>query len=170
MVEHLECDNGVRLLLTPNRSLTWRGNVRFWFALFAVSLMISTGMVLAGAWVIAPFAGLELIALAAGIYYTARACQSQEVFAVSADTFRLEQGRRTRQREWRFPRRYTRVRVELPRHAFTPAKLFLCHRDQDVALGAFLNVEDTQILLRILEGKGVPLDRRSPAPDIGFWY
>jgi len=170
MIEHLECDNGVRLLLTPNRSLSWRGNVRIWLALFAVSLLISTGMILAGAWVIAPFAGLELIAVAAGIYLTSRACQAREVLAISSDDICLEKGRQTKQWEARFPRRFTRVRVKLPRHPFTPPKLFLVHRDKDVALGPFLNVEDTQILLRILEGRGISLDRQSPAPDIGFWY
>lgn len=170
MVEHLEYDHGVRLLLTPNRSLSWQGNVRLWLALFVVSLMISTGMVMAGAWVIVPFAGLELLALATGIYLTSRACQAQEVLIISEDGLTLEKGRNTKQSEWQFPRQYTRVRVNLPRHPFAPAKLFLTHRDQKVALGPFLNVEDTQILLRILEGKGVTLDRQVRVPNVGFWY
>lgn len=170
MVEHLHCEQGTRLLLTPNRSLSWAGNLRIWMALFAVSLAISVGMALAGAWVIVPFAGLELLALAAGIYVTSRACQAQEVLVVTAESVTLEKGRRTKQREWRFPRAYTRVQVKLPRHGFTPPKLFISHRGEDVALGSFLNVEDTQILLRILEGKGVMLERQRPVSDQGLWY
>ncbi|MGM0766780.1 MAG: DUF2244 domain-containing protein [Pseudomonadota bacterium] len=170
MVEHLQCDHGVRLLLTPNRSLSWRGNVRVWLALFAVSLAISVGMVLAGAWVILPFAGLEMLALATGIYCTSRACQAREVLAITPELVTLEKGRQTKHCEWQLPRAYTRVRVDLPRHGFTPPKLFLNHRGQDVAVGGFLNVEDTQILLRILEGRGVVLDRQAPAPDMPFWY
>lgn len=170
MIEHLECDHGVRLLLTPNRSLSWKGNVRFWLALFAVSLVISIGMALAGAWVIVPFAGLELLALAIGIYVTARACQTQEVLLVTSDGITLEKGRTSKEKEWHFPGQYTRVRVRLPLHPFAPPKLFLAHREQNVALAPFLNVEDTQILLHILEGKGVTLDRQAPAPDPGFWH
>ncbi|AZT84767.1 DUF2244 domain-containing protein [Marinobacter sp. NP-4(2019)] len=170
MVEHLECNEGLRLLLTPNRSLSWRGNVQVWLALFTVSLVIATGMAVAGAWVVMPFAGLELIALAAGIYYTAQACQTREVLSIYTDSLTLEKGRRVKQAEWTLPRRYARVRVHMPRHPFTPAKLFLTYREQDISLGAFLNVEDTQILLRILEGKGVSIDRRAPESDIPFWH
>lgn len=170
MVEHLESEEGVRLLLTPNQSLSWRGNVRVWALLFTLSLIIATGMALAGAWVVMPFAGIELVALAAGIYYTARSCQLREVLSISPGNLTLERGRRTKEAEWTMPRRYARIRADMPRHPFTPPKLFLCYRGQDIPLGGFLNVEDTQILLRILEGKGVSIDRRAPEPDIGFWY
>lgn len=170
MVEHLECEKGLRLLLTPNQSLSWRGNVQVWLALFTVSLVIATGMALAGAWVVMPFAGLELIAVAAGIYYTAQACQTREILSVDTDCFTLEKGRRVKQAEWTLPRRYARVRANMPRHPFTPPKLSLTYREQIIPLGAFLNVEDTQILLRILEGKGVDIDRRAPESNIGFWY
>lgn len=170
MVEHLECDQGVRLLLTPNRSLSWQGNVRIWLALFVVSLVISMGMAIAGAWVIVPFAGLELMALAAGIYVTSRNCQVREVLMIGPGGITLEKGRTKKHSEWHFPGQYTRVRVRLPRHPFAPSKLFLTHREQSIPLGPFLNVEDTQILLRILEGKGVTLDRQTPSPNVSFWY
>ncbi|MEQ9547024.1 MAG: DUF2244 domain-containing protein [Marinobacter sp.] len=169
MIEHLECKKGLRLLLTPNQSLSWRGNVQVWLALFSVSLVIATGMALAGAWVVMPFAGLELIALAAGIYYTARACQTREILSVYPDSLTLEKGRRVKQAEWTLPRHYARVRANMPRHPFTPPKLFLSYREEHIPLGAFLNVEDTQILLRILEGKGVNIDRRAPEPNLGYW-
>ena len=77
MVERLPHPDGFRLVLTPNRSLSWHGNVRIWAALFVLSALIATGFTLMGAWVIIPFAGLELIALACGIYLTSRECQRQ---------------------------------------------------------------------------------------------
>ena len=82
MVERLPHPDGFRLVLTPNRSLSWHGNVRIWAALFVLSALIATGFTLMGAWVIIPFAGLELIALACGIYLTSRECQRQEVLSI----------------------------------------------------------------------------------------
>ena len=50
MVEQLSQREGDCFLLTPNRSMNWRGNIRIWLAAVFLSLMISTGMLLAGAW------------------------------------------------------------------------------------------------------------------------
>ncbi|MDX1800905.1 MAG: DUF2244 domain-containing protein, partial [Marinobacter sp.] len=63
MIRHGQHSDGVRLLLSPNCSLSWRDNVRIWIALCALSAIIVTGMVWAGAWLVFPFAGLELGAL-----------------------------------------------------------------------------------------------------------
>ncbi len=168
MVQHLRTDQGIRLLLTPNRSLSWPANVRIWLALCAVSLVIVTGMTLAGAWLVIPFAGLELGALAAAFYYTARQCRKQEVLSISGDTLRLEKGINRKQAEWELPRRYTRVHISHPRHSFTPPKLFLRHRDVDVSLGAFLNVEDARALLEILESQGLQMERARP--PLAYWF
>ncbi|MEI4850567.1 DUF2244 domain-containing protein, partial [Klebsiella pneumoniae] len=72
--------------------MTWKGNIRVWLAAVLLQLMISTGMVLAGAWPVLPFAGLELTALAAGFYYTSRKCQKREVLTFSPELIRLEKG------------------------------------------------------------------------------
>ena len=173
MVERLPHPDGfrlVRLLLTPNRSLSWQGNVRIWAALFIVSALIATGFSLAGAWVIIPFAGLELIALACGIYLTSRSCQRQEVLFISNDDIRLEKGRKRKQAEWTLPARYARLQVHSPPHPFTPAKLRLAHRDTEVSIGGFLNIEDTEKLIGMLEQKGLLIERKEPDPKIGLWF
>lgn len=170
MVERLPCPDGLRLVLTPNRSLSWHGNVRIWMGLFVVSAFITTGFSLAGAWVIIPFAGLELIALACGIYVTSRACQRQEVLVIGDENIRLEKGIRRKQSEWTLPRRYARLSVHAPRHPFTPARLFLSHRDTQLSLGGFLNLEDTEKLLDILEHRGLLIERKEPDADIGLWF
>ena len=48
MVERLPHPDGFRLVLTPNRSLSWHGNVRIWAALFVLSALIATGFTLMG--------------------------------------------------------------------------------------------------------------------------
>ncbi|WP_152207750.1 DUF2244 domain-containing protein [Marinobacter changyiensis] len=169
MVEQLQCDNGLRLLLTPNRSLSWRANIRIWLALCAVSLLIVIGMLWLGAWVVLPFAGLELTALGAALYYTARKCQQQEVLLISADTLHLEKGRYRKEFEWDMPKRYTRVFIDSPKHPWVPLKLTLSHRDTEVDLANFLNIDDSAKLVGLLEGQGLTVQRRRE-PYTGLWF
>ncbi|MBU2953828.1 DUF2244 domain-containing protein [Marinobacter sp. F3R08] len=170
MVERLPHPGGLRLVLTPNRSLSWHGNVRIWMGLFVLSALIATGFTLMGAWVIIPFAGLELIALACGIYLTSQACQRQEVLSIDGDDIHLEKGRKRKQQEWSLPTRYTRLQIHSPSHPFTPARLSLSHRDTEVSIGTFLNIEDTGKLIEILERKGLRIERKEPDPNIGLWF
>ncbi|MBW4934030.1 DUF2244 domain-containing protein [Marinobacter sp. F4206] len=170
MVEHLKHPEGIQLLLTPNHSLSWRGNVRIWLGLLAISAVIAGAMAVAGAWVIIPFAGLELAALAAGIYVTSRACQRREVLTIDDTDIHLEKGRTRKLAEWTLPRRYARLRLNAPRHPFTPPRLELIHRDTSVALGTFLNIEDTDTLIQLLEARGLVVERREPDPEIGLWF
>jgi uncharacterized membrane protein len=165
MIEQLESDDDRRFLLTPNRSMSWQGNMRIWMALFVLSALIVTGFTLIGAWVVLPFAGLELAALAAGFYHTSRQCQKQEVLILGQDDIRLEKGIKRKEAEWEMPRQYTRVWQEEARHPFTPPKLHLQFRNEEVSLGGFLNIEDTQALLAILQQYGVLIQRRKkPEP------
>ncbi|KMQ75845.1 DUF2244 domain-containing protein [Marinobacter subterrani] len=170
MVEHLPCPDGLRLLLTPNHSMSWRGNLRIWLGLFAISAGIATGFSLAGAWVIMPFAGLELIALASGIYLTSRQCQRREVLTIDETDIHIEKGMRRKHSEWTLPRPYARLRLNAPPHPFAPAKLALTHRDTCVPLGQFLNIDDTAILVELLEARGVAIERKEPDPQIGLWF
>ena len=170
MVDPMPGPDGFRLVLTSNRSLSWHGNVRVWAGLFLISGVITTGFTLAGAWVIIPFAGLELFALACGIYLTARSCQRQEVLTISNEDIHLEKGIRRKQCEWTLPRRYARLRILAPAHPFTPSRLFFSHRDTEVSVGAFLNIEDTDKLIAMLETRGLQIERRNPDPEIGLWF
>lgn len=166
MVEQLSADDdGRRYLLTPNRSMTWQGNMRIWLGLFVLSAIIVTGFSLLGAWMILPFAGLELTALAAGFYYTSRQCQKQEVLVLGSDNIRLEKGMKRKEAEWQLPRQYTRVWQDEQRHPFTPCKLHLQFRDEEISLGGFLNMDDTDALLAILQGYGITIQKRKrPEP------
>ena len=166
MVEQLSSDDeGTRYLLTPNRSMSWQGNVRIWLALLLLSALIVTGFSLIGAWVILPFAGLELAALAAGFYYTCRQCQEQEVLILGPDFIRLEKGMKRKEAEWEMSRQYSRVWQDEARHPFTPPKLHLQFRNEEVSLGSFLNIEDTQALIVILQRYGILIQKRKrPEP------
>lgn len=168
MVEKLPWDQGARLRLTPNCSLSWRNTVRIFAAMCGLSLIIVTGMIIAGAWVVLPFAGLELSALGAAFYYTQRQCRRQEVLELTGDTLRLEKGLYVKEQEWEMPWRYARVYMDMPRHPWTPPKLSIMYRGEEVGLARFLNLDDTRKLVDWLESKGLRIERRRLRTDFRF--
>ncbi|WP_375176442.1 DUF2244 domain-containing protein [Marinobacter mobilis] len=164
MVQQLPLNGGTRLLLTPNQSMSWRGNVRVWLALCGVSLAIAGGMAWLGAWVVLPFAGLELAALATAIYLTSLACRRREILTITDEALHLEKGIFRKQAEWHLPRPYARLRINPPLNPVAPPRLFLVHREKEVALANFLNRDDIEALVSLLEHSGLAIDTRAPAP------
>jgi uncharacterized membrane protein len=58
-----------RIIAKPNCSLSSKERLAVVVLIASFSLMIATGFVLAGAWLVLPFAGLEIMAIAAAFYY-----------------------------------------------------------------------------------------------------
>lgn len=65
---------GCRFIIRPNRSLSWRELLVFFYLSLSVSLLIALFFLLLGAWPILPFAGLEMLLLFLGLYYVAKRC------------------------------------------------------------------------------------------------
>ena len=167
MLEYLDYEDGKALRLTPNRSLSWEGNVIFFGLIAVVTLIVAVGWSLAGAWMILPFAGLELAVVGYGLYYTSRECHRQEVFVLTADSVRLEKGIDRKESEWTMPRHWVRVIMEMPRHGFASPKLMLAYHDTRVSLGEFLNPDDLEEFVGFLEDAGIRIERHHPA---GVWW
>lgn len=167
MLEYLDHEEGRALRLTPNRSLSWKGNIIFFGLIAMVTLMVAVGWSLAGAWMILPFAGLELAVVAYGLYYTSRQCYRQEVLVLTADTVRLEKGVNRKDAEWTMPRYWVRVIMEMPRHGFATPGLMLAYHDTRVPLAGFLNPEELDAFVSFLEDAGIRIERHHPA---GVWW
>ena len=161
MVTSNKHDKGHFLVLQPNRSMSWQGTMKVLGALLAVSTLIVIGMVWIGAWVVLPFAGLEWLAVAAGLTVTAWRCQQQEVLWFEDDQVRLEQGVYRRQRQWQGPRRYTRLVVSAANHPLGPPQLALAYRDDQQAFARFLNPWDVDVLIGECQRRGMLIDRRA---------
>lgn len=74
-----------RCELRPNRSQSWAETKRFFYVLAAVSGLIAGGFAWHGLWWVAPFSGLEVIALGVGLYCCSRATYRWQVILVGAD-------------------------------------------------------------------------------------
>ena len=143
------------LIAQPNRSASWRVN-KIVIAAFALWLgLIATVFGVIGLWPIIPFAGLEVAALGAALYYVCWKLQQRHVLRFRENRLILEKGFYYPRFTWRFGLDAVSLSVEVQQHPWDPLKIFLCCRDEQIPLGNFLNKDDSKKLLDLLKQQGL---------------
>jgi len=146
-------DIDCRLVVRPNRSLSWRESMVFVTAVALLLGVVSAVFAIKGYWMILPFAGLEVAALAYCTYRVADAGFRCEVISMDASQVVVEKGRQRRGASERggpesrisFPRAW--ARVELSKHrGWYPDRLTISASGTRVELGGFLADEEKQQL------------------------
>jgi uncharacterized membrane protein len=140
-----------RIILRPHPPSSWRVNLWIVALVASLSLSFAIGFALAGAWLILPFAGLEIGALYGLLYYVSLKTRVQEVIQFSDQQIRVQRGRRRPAQEWECQRFWCRLHVLAPHHPWYRSQVCLrCHGEQ-VELGQFLSDRDKQALIRNLK-------------------
>lgn len=140
----------MQIVVRPNQSLSWRGNVVFFAMIGTVAMSVAGGFAWLGFWPILPFAGLELAALGWALYHCARRGQWREVISIDADQVEVAAGRTRPERRWSANRHWTRVVLEPGRHRGHPTRLLLRSAGRAVEVGAFLTEEERLRLAGLL--------------------
>ncbi len=145
--ECIEGNDDCRIVIQPNRSLSWRQSQ--WFIL-AVSLLlgvVSLGFGLLGYWLVFPFAGAEVGLLAWCTWRVVAQGYRCEVVSIGPDEVAIEKGRQRRAPDTRvsFPRAWFRVEMRKPR-GWYPRRLLVGASGRWVELGHFLAEEEKQAL------------------------
>ena len=92
MVTSSRSDSEVVIIAKPNHSSSWRNNRLALLAIAVPSLGAALGFTLLGAWPILPFAGLEIAALGAALYYVNWKLQYRHVITLSDDSVCIDKG------------------------------------------------------------------------------
>lgn len=169
MIERLADNDGSRYRLTPNRSISWPALVRVWLGLVAVTGCVVLGWTLAGAWLVIPFAGLELAAVGAGLWYTARKCARQEVVTFGRTHVRLEKGHQQREQLWEWPRPSVSILLAPEPHPWLREQVWVCAGGEQIPLADFLNPGESRELVTLLKSQGLPVRRRT-REYAGIWF
>ena len=135
-----------RVVIRPNRSLSWRQSMVFFGAISVPLLLISGVLAVRGYWLILPFAGLELAALFACIYVVSHAAQRCEVISIGASVVTVEKGRaRGRcddaggpEERTEFARGWVRVDLTGVTGHWYPRRLWIGASGRRVEIGGFL--------------------------------
>jgi uncharacterized membrane protein len=140
----------VTIVAKPNCSASWRSNQVVLACLSGVSLTIAALFALAGAWPILPFAGLELLSLGAALYYVSWKLHYRHVIRVEGDTVSIAKGHYHPRQEWQIPLDQARLAVTPENHPWDGPTLSVHDSTETIAIGDFLNRDDSLELLSML--------------------
>ncbi len=126
------------ILLRPNRSLTTKGMLALFGAFALLAAIIGTGFALAGAWLVAPFAGLEVAVAGMALYLLYRHAGDYECIDIEGRRVRIARRRGSREVRYDFERYWTRVRLARS-EGLRPSRLSIGSHGRFVEIGATLD-------------------------------
>ena len=152
MVEVSTFEQQVQLHLSPNRSATWQ-QTKYLIAAFAFFISsIAIAWTIVGAWVILPFAGLEVGLLAVIMYMVSKATYRWETILVSVDNIHVSCSNGA---TLCFPRLDTALFYQKDLSLKSISRLILQTPLQQFELGTFLNSEDKEQVRDSLHQAGI---------------
>lgn len=146
MVE-FETQNEIqRLVITANRSMSWQTNKRILMFMFCVNMAIALAWTAMGAWMVLPFAGLEIASVGFGMYYVSWKLSFKEIIIFEGDSLTLQKGIYFPKQEWVWQRRDTVLIKQPSKYRMSAPTLFLKHLNQSIEIGTALNrIEKKQL-------------------------
>lgn len=141
-----------KIIAQPNNSLSPRGVIKLMAVLAAINLLVGLGFTLAGAWLVMPFAGLELLAFAYAFYYVYSRASDYDSIEILGDMVVIESKspqvstRQEFQRYW--------IHVILREVAKGRTGIFIGSHGKELEFGRrFLDEEQRVFLVRALKEK-----------------
>ena len=150
-IENNTEDNTYRILLRPNQSTDWKTSFIFISIIAFTCLAIGIGFAFAGATMILPFAGLEVIFVGVCVYLVMKQTYKQEVITLTQETLKIEKGEGKIDQVWEYFRMWSFVSVERPQHPWYPAHIVVTSKGERVPIGDFLNEDEKEELVSNLE-------------------
>ena len=143
-----------RIIIRPNRSLTWEQTKIVYFCIASYSLAIAGAFAIMGFWPVLPFAGGEVAVLGVAFYVNALAGTSVQVVTVGGDIVKVEKERPGPRCEWRFHRAWARVDIDWSSGARS-SRLVVRSHGNEVVLGEFLTeAERAQLAATLVDVLG----------------
>jgi len=162
-------NHAMQVVLTPNRSMDWNGNLYVLLACSSVLLVTATALAFKGAWLVLPFAGLEIAALAAAMHLTLRKLDCREVLTLQDGELVLERGRREPDLNLKFPEQTIRILMDRPDRPLALPDIDLVAMGHCYHLGSFLNRSDRFRLASLLKNKlHLQVSRHDPYHHTSF--
>ncbi|WOJ98437.1 DUF2244 domain-containing protein [Congregibacter brevis] len=162
MVSSSRSDASLVIIAKPNHSSSWRNNKLALLAVSVPSLGAAIGFTALGAWPILPFAGAELLALAAALYYVNWKLEYRHVITLDECVVSIDKGHYAPKRRWRFARDQVALAITPEKHPWEGPGLSVHGNEETVRVGEFLNRDDCLSLMALLR-KELLVRTHSPA-------
>ncbi len=156
MIELQKNNDRVCLILQPNCSANWQMNKQIIIGVSLVSALVAGGFAAIGAWLILPFAGLEILALSGSLYWVNLHQNYRQILWLEQGRLRIEKGYYRPQQSWQWPISDVAVHVS-DDDTGRALSISLSQGASQVEIGEFLTREDSQQLLLTLRQLGLNL-------------
>ncbi|WP_372982931.1 DUF2244 domain-containing protein [Marinobacter sediminum] len=131
-------DGTWRYELCPNRSRSWPETQRFFAVMVVLGGSIALLFAAQGLWWVAPFSGLELLALGAGLYFCSRATYQRELILVREAQVSVLRGGAHQRSQVDFTRAWAQLRWRAAANGGGRSQLLLGSHGRYIEIGAFL--------------------------------
>lgn len=145
-----------KIVARPNNSLSPENSLKLMVVLAIIAFVVALGFTHIGAWLVLPFAGLELAAFAYAFYYIYLHSSDYESIAIEDDKIIVEKRNFKETSVTEFQRYWTQVYVRDVTNKGLVAKngLFISSRGKEVEFGKyFIDDEQRVTLARELKQK-----------------
>ncbi len=140
-----------RRLIRPNRSLS-RGLLATVMAVYVVmEVGIGVGFLMRGAWLVLPFAGLEIAVIGIIIYFMSRHARDYELVVVDERYLKVLRRIGTRRSRHEFQRYWTKVSLRTDASGWYPSRLLVGSHGRFVEIGRWMEEEQRRLFARDLK-------------------
>ena len=150
-------DIDIKIILRPNNSLSPTGSMKVVAILFLIILIVAISFSLMGAWLVLPFAGLEILALACAFYSVYLHSNDYESITISNESLIVEKKNYKELTTTIFQRYWAQVVVRDLVQSHTRGKkvgLFITSHGKEVEFGRyFINDGQRTMFARELRQK-----------------
>lgn len=157
-----------RILLTPNCSLSQRGNLLACLPFFLLTLPTTLLFTAMGAWLVLPFTLATGAALAAVLLGLRRRLETQEMVCIDETSVAIEKGAQQLEQRWEFARAGLHLLVQPSGAGRDAQRLMLSGDGGLISVGAFLNSADQRRLLDSLRRHGLKSRAASSCERLNF--
>lgn len=157
MVASRRLNNNITIILSPNRSASWAQTKGLLLLMAIVVLSIAVVWSLVGAWLILPFAGLEVALLALFMYLGSYASYQQQVITLDDTQIRVEMGVHYPKHNASLDRSRTYLAVVEANTEYELMQLCLQDDKQQIPVGQFLSQHDRLLARNTLQKEGLML-------------
>lgn len=130
------CSDAV-LVVKPNKNLSWNQTKLVFLFLALCLTAIACYFLSLGAWLVVPFAGLELLVIGLGLYLQCRHAHQQQVIQIGVNNISISDGRK-RAQQARFPRAWLKIVQTRDPHGWYPSRLFIGSHGKFIEIGKYL--------------------------------
>lgn len=146
-----------QLKLTPDASLNWRSNVKVISFILSLHLLIGIGFWLAGAWLILPFAGLEIAIFSISLYVVSRKLHSHEIITIDNSKLTFKKGYRASQLLFQLELKSIQFSHKPLDHSANDSALFIYAPTGQHQVGQYLHHRDIKKIVSVLREWGIPV-------------